>query len=82
MTIEFIGKLFPKAYLAKLLEESDNIESIATVTQWKNGLITTGWTNCQSNDLALMLLQFESNVMDKIVDLDDEQLGDDDDDSA
>lgn len=41
------------------LENIDQIEAVAVAVQWKNGAITTGWSNCDARVLAFMLMAID-----------------------
>ena len=52
----------PKSMLAYFLDESETIESVAMIVEFKDGTIVPIWTDTNSATLALMCMGFDEQV--------------------
>lgn len=48
------------------LENLDRIEAVAISVQWKDGTVTSGWSNIDTPRLALMILALDKKLRETI----------------
>jgi len=58
-TIETLHGTEPVEIFNSGLENVEEIEAVALSVLWKNGSVTTGWSNVDVGQLALMLLALD-----------------------
>ncbi|MCG8357876.1 MAG: hypothetical protein MI920_20105 [Kiloniellales bacterium] len=69
--IESLYGTTPAEIFQSGLENADEIVAVATAVLWKDGRITTGWSNVDLASLARMILLLDEKQRRATIDIDD-----------
>jgi hypothetical protein len=59
--IESLHGTTPAEIFESGLENLEQIEAIAVAVMWKDGTVTTGWSNTDTANVALMILALDED---------------------
>lgn len=59
--VESLHGTMPAEIFESGIENCDDIEAIAVSVLWKNGTVTTGWSNTDVANVALMILALDED---------------------
>lgn len=66
-TVTSLHGTTPSEIFQSGLENLDEIEAVAVCVRWRNGAVTTGWSNVDQGDLALMVLALKERLRQQII---------------